>query len=140
MRKSKVLFICTHNSARSQMSEAYLRQFAGDRFEVESAGFEPGNINPLAIEVMMEEGLDISDKKTQSVFELYKQGRLYDYVITVCDDSENLCPVFPGITKRLHWAFKDPSSFTGSHEEKLKKTRGVRDQIRQTIQNWLKER
>jgi arsenate reductase len=139
MRKSKVLFICTHNSARSQMSEAYLRKFAGDRFQVESAGFKPTAINPLAIEVMKEEGIDISANKTQSVFDLYKEGKLFDYVIRVCQDRENLCPTFPGITQRLHWIFEDPGSFKGSHEEKLAKTREVRDQIKETIQHWLKE-
>jgi arsenate reductase len=139
VRKTKVLFICTHNSARSQMSEAYLRHFAGDRLEVASAGFEPTTINPLAIEVMKEEGIDISGKKTQSVFELYKQGRLFDYVITVCHDTENLCPIFPGITQRLYWAFEDPASFNGTQEEKLAKTRKVRDEIKQAINDWLKE-
>ena len=139
MSKQKVLFICTHNSARSQMSEAYLRKLAGDRFEVESGGFEPTTINPLAVEVMKEEDIDISGNKTNSVFELYKEGRLYDYVITVCHDSENLCPIFPGITRRLHWAFEDPASFTGSEKKKLAKTREVRDQIKQTIQDWLEK-
>ena len=139
MSKQKVLFICTHNSARSQMSEAYLRKLAGDHFEVESGGFEPTTINPLAVEVMKEEDIDISGNKTNSVFELYKEGRLYDYVITVCDDSENLCPIFPGISRRLHWAFEDPASFTGTDEEKLAGTREVRDQIRKSIQDWLDE-
>ena len=139
MSKQKVLFICTHNSARSQMSEAYLRKLAGDRFEVESGGFEPTTINPLAVEAMKEEDIDISGNKTNSVFELYKEGRLYDYVITVCDDSENLCPIFPGITRRLHWAFEDPASFIGTDEEKLAGTREVRDQIRKSIQDWLDE-
>ena len=139
MSKQKVLFICTHNSARSQMSEAYLRKLAGDRFEVESGGFEPTTINPLAVEAMKEEDIDISGNKTNSVFELYKEGRLYDYVITVCDDSENLCPIFPGITRRLHWAFEDPVSFMGTDEEKLAGTREVRDQIRKSIQDWLDE-
>ena len=139
MSKQKVLFICTHNSARSQMSEAYLRKLAGDRFEVESGGFEPTTINPLAVEAMKEKDIDISGNKTNSVFELYKEGRLYDYVITVCDDSENLCPIFPGITRRLHWAFEDPVSFIGTDEEKLAGTREVRDQIRKSIQDWLDE-
>jgi arsenate reductase len=137
MRNPRVLFICTHNSARSQMSEAYLRKFAGDRFIVESAGFEPTAVNPLAVEVMKEEGIDISRAKTQSVFALYKQGQLFDYAITVCHDSENLCPIFPGITQRLHWAFEDPASFTGTHEEKLERTRKVRDQIKEVLQEWL---
>jgi arsenate reductase len=121
------------------MSEAYLRKFAGDRFVVESAGFEPTTVNPLAVEVMKEEDIDISANKTQSVFALYKQGQLFDYVITVCHDSENLCPIFPGITQRLHWAFEDPASFDGTREEKLAKTRQVRDEIREAIRTWLKD-
>jgi arsenate reductase len=138
--KPKVLFICGHNSARSQISEAYLRQLAGEHFEVESAGFEPTSINPLVVEVMQEEGMDLSSKKTQSAFDLFKAGRLFDYVITVCDDeTEKKCPVFPGITKRFHWPFDDPASFSGSHTEKLAKTRTVRDQIRERIQNWVDE-
>jgi arsenate reductase len=139
MSKPKVLFICTHNSARSQICEAYLSKLAGDRFEVVSAGFEPTTINPLAVDVMKEEGIDISANQTQSVFDLYKEGKLFDYVIKVCKDEENLCPTFPGITQRLHWAFEDPASFTGSKKKKLAKTREVRDQIKQTIQDWLEE-
>jgi len=139
MDKKKVLFICVHNSARSQMAEAFLKQIAGDRFEVESAGLEPGNLNPLAVEVMKEAGIDISQNKTKSVFDFYKQGKQYDYVITVCDESQAKgCPVFPGKGERLHWGFDDPSGFTGSHEEKLSKTRIVRDAIRDKIKKWLK--
>src|SRR3990167_1894983 len=97
MDKKRVLFICVHNSARSQMAEAFLNQMAGDRFEVESAGLEPGKLNPLAIEVMKEAGIDISQNKTKSVFDFYGAGKKYDYVITVCDESQSgQCPVFPG--------------------------------------------
>jgi arsenate reductase (thioredoxin) len=141
MQKDKVLFVCVHNSARSQMAEALLKEMAGDRFEVESAGLEPGKLNPLAVEVMKEIGLDISQNKTKSAFELFKAGKLYTHVITVCDEtSAERCPFFPGITTRLHWSFADPSSFTGSHEEKLEKTRAVREAIRRKIQSWLEER
>ncbi|MBF0476489.1 MAG: arsenate reductase ArsC [Deltaproteobacteria bacterium] len=120
------------------MAEAFLHHLAGDRFEASSAGFEPTCINPLVIEVMREEGFDLSDHQTKSVFELYKQGKLYRYIITVCDESTGQrCPVFPGIAKRLHWSFDDPASFTGSHEEKLALTRKVRDEIMATIQDWL---
>ena len=139
--KNKVLFVCAHNSARSQMAEAFLKQMAEDRFEVESAGLEPGKLNPLVVEVMKEMGIDISQNKTKSVFDFYKQGKRYDYVITVCDESQTQkCPVFPGTaaTRRIHWSFDDPASFQGTWEEKLEKTRQVRDQIKQTITEWLK--
>ena len=96
--KEKVLFICVHNTARSQMAEEYLRKLASDRFEVESAGLEPGTINPLVVEVLKEEGIDITGKKTNSVFEFYKEGRRYHYVITVCSkEASERCPIFPGI-------------------------------------------
>ncbi|MBF0551440.1 MAG: arsenate reductase ArsC [Deltaproteobacteria bacterium] len=122
------------------MAEAFLRHMAGDRFEVSSAGFEPTSINPLVLEVMREVGLDLSGHQTKSVFDLYKQGKLYRYIITVCDESTGQrCPIFPGIAKRLHWSFDDPASFIGSHEEKLALTRRVRDKIMATIQDWLSE-
>lgn len=134
----KVLFVCIHNSARSQMAEAFLKQKGGDKFQVESAGFEPGTLNPLVVEVMQEIEIDISRNKTKSVFEIYKQGRLYDYVIAVCDEaSAERCPIFPGKAKRLHWGFKDPSSFQGTKEEKLAGTRTVREEIRQKIEEWI---
>jgi arsenate reductase len=140
MLKKKVLFVCIHNSGRSQMAEELLRKLAGDRFEVESAGIEPGKLNPVVVEVLKEIGIDISGKQTQAVFDLFKQGRFYSYVITVCDEaSAERCPVFPGVTKRLHWGFADPSRFEGSREEKLAKTRAVREQIRQKIEKWLLE-
>lgn len=136
MDKKKVLFVCVHNSARSQMAEAFLKQMAGDKFEAESAGLEPGKLNPLVIEVMKEAGIDISQNKTKSVFDSYKQGKQYDYVITVCDESQaGACPVFPGKGERLHWGFPDPSIFQGSWEEKLAKTREVRDQIETKIKD-----
>lgn len=136
--KQKVLFICVHNSARSQMAETYLKDFAGDRFDVESAGFEPGVINPLVVEVMKEDGYDLSKNTTQSVFDLFKQGKLYNHVITVCDESSGQqCPVFPGITSRLHWPFADPSAFQGAWDEKLAQTREVRDTIKAKIKEWI---
>jgi len=138
MNKKSVLFICVHNSARSQMAEAFLKKYAGDRFDVESAGLEPGKLNPIVVEVMKEVGIDISQNKTKSVFDFYKQGKQYDYVITVCDESQSgACPVFPGKGERLHWGFPDPSSFTGSFEEKLKKTIEIRNQIEAKIKDWL---
>jgi len=120
------------------MAEAFLKQLAGDKFEVESAGLEPGKLNPIVVEVMKEVGIDISQNKTKSVFDFYKQGKQYDYVITVCDESQSgACPMFPGKGERLHWGFADPSSFTGSFEERLNKTVEVRNQIEAKIKGWL---
>jgi arsenate reductase (thioredoxin) len=138
MNKQRVLFICVHNSARSQMAEAFLDKYAGGRFEVESAGIQPGKLNPIVVDVMREAGLDISQNKTKGVFDLYQQGKQYDYVIAVCDESQSsACPVFPGKAQQLHWAFPDPSKFEGTNEEKLEKVRVVRDSIKQKIQKWL---
>ncbi|MHB8111355.1 MAG: arsenate reductase ArsC [Syntrophorhabdaceae bacterium] len=139
--KTKVLFVCIHNSARSQMAEALLNILAPDRFQAESAGMEPGELNPLAVEVMREIGMDISNNQTKSVFDKYKQGELFHYVITVCDEaSAETCPIFPGLrTNTLHWSFEDPASFTGSHDEQLQKTRIVRDQIKKKILEFITE-
>ena len=138
MVKQKVLFVCIYNSARSQMAEAFLKQMAGDKFEVESAGLEPGKLNPIVVEVMKEIGVDISNNTTKSVFDFIKQGKQYDYVITVCDESESgKCPVFPSQAKKFHWGFDDPSGFEGTREEKLAKTRSVRDKIKARIKDWI---
>lgn len=140
MQKRKVLFICGHNSGRSQIAEAILKDMAGDRFQVESAGLEPKPINPLVISVMAEIGFDLSRNQSDSVFEFYKQGRLYDYVITVCDDAEEAqCPVFPGVTSRLHWPFPDPEKLTGTDEQKLADLRKIRDRIKKKLEDWLEE-
>jgi arsenate reductase len=129
----KVLFVCSHNSARSQMAEAFLNRIGGD-FIAESAGIEAGTLNPIAIEVMKEEGIDISGNKTKNVFEFYKQGKTYNYVVTVCDSkTAERCPLFPGTLKYLHWDLDDPASFQGSHEEKLEKTRVIRDRIKEKV-------
>lgn len=137
MDRIKILFVCVHNSARSQMAEAFVNHLFGDRFIAESAGLEPGVLNPIAVEVMREVGIDISGNRTKSVFDFYTQGKLYNYVITVCDESRaEQCPLFPGITKRLHWSFEDPASFTGDHEERLIKTRQVRDNIRRKVEEF----
>ena len=139
MDKIRVLFICGRNSGRSQMAEAILKDMAGDRIDVESAGLEPKPINPLVVEVMQELEFDLSRATSDSVFDFFKQGRLYDYVITVCDETAaGQCPVFPGITKRLHWPFKDPEELTGTHEEKLESLRIIRNQIREKISEWYK--
>jgi arsenate reductase len=136
--KPRVLFLCIHNSARSQMAAAYLKQIAGDRFDVESAGLEPGKLNPLAVAAMRDDGIDISDNGTQSVFDLYKSGRLFEYVVSVCDAaSAERCPVFPGVTTRMSWSFADPSAFTGTEAERLARTIGVRDEIRAKVREWV---
>jgi arsenate reductase len=135
MKKAKVLFICVHNSGRSQIAQAYLKKIAGNHYDVESAGLEPAHeINSLVVEVMKEEGIDISKNKIQSVFELFKTGKLYDHVITVCDGaSEAKCPVFAGITKRWNWPFPDPAAVVGGDAEKLQKVREIRDMIKEKL-------
>ena len=138
--KTKVLFICIHNSARSQMAEAWLNYTCGDFIEAQSAGLEPGTLNPLVVDVMREVEIDISKKKTQAVFDVFKSGQLFGYVITVCDEtSAERCPIFPGPAKRLHWSFPDPSTLTGTREEKLLSVRRIRDEIRQKVEEWCEE-
>ena len=140
MSKKTVLFICQHNSARSQMAEEYLRMLGGDAFQTESAGLEPSEINPLVVEAMKEEGVDLSGKKTQSVFELFKAGSLFEYVVTVCDpELDAKCPLFPGVTHRLNWPFPDPSALEGTPEEKLDGTREIRDTIKMQIIDFIDE-
>lgn len=139
MNKIRVLFVCVHNSARSQMAEAFLNGIGGAEFEAESAGLEPGRLNPYVVEVMQEIGIDISKNATKGVWDFFRQGRMYQYVITVCDPAtEELCPIFPGITRRINWPFDDPASFTGSHEEKLAQIRKVRDSIKAHIEDFVK--
>jgi len=140
MEKIKVLFVCIHNSARSQMAEAFLNHIAGDRFEATSAGLEKGRLNPLAVKVMSEVGIDISNNLTKDVFDFYKGGRLFNYVVTVCDAANSeRCPIFPSVTKTLHWSFEDPSSFTGTDDEKLEKTRMVRNEIEAEVKRFIRE-
>ena len=136
----KVLFLCIHNSARSQMAEAYLKKFGGENFFAESAGLEAGKLNPLAVEVMKEDGIDISNNQTNDVFDFFKEGRLYNYVVTVCDkEASDPCPIFPSAHKKINWSFTDPSALTGTHEEKLAVTREVRDKIKAAVQNFITE-
>ena len=136
----RVLFVCVHNSARSQIAEEYLRLLGGDLFEVESGGIQPGKLNPYVVRALMEEGIDISGKKTQSVVDLFKAGRLYRYVITVCSkEAEERCPVFPGLVQRLSWPFPDPSGFRGTEEEIMARVRAVRDEIKGKVQEFLTE-
>ncbi len=137
MVKKKVLFVCIHNSARSQMAAALLNAMCGEEFESQSAGLTPGTLNPLAVEVMREDGIDISNNATQSVFDVFKSGQIFAYVVTVCDGaSAERCPIFPGVTTRLHWSFPDPGAFEGSWEERLAETRKVRDLIKAAIAQW----
>ncbi len=140
MSKQKILFVCIHNSARSQMAEAFLNKLGGDKFEAESAGLEPGKLNPLVVKSMRAVGIDISKNRTKDVFEFLKVGKTYSYVITVCDEaSAEKCPLFPGIAKQLHWSFIDPSSFQGSPEKKLEMTAKVRDEIKMKVERFITE-
>jgi arsenate reductase (thioredoxin) len=129
--KQRVLFLCTHNSARSQMAEGLLRALAGDRFEAMSAGTEATHVRPLTIRAMEEIGINISHQESKAL-ERYLRKRL-DYVITVCDDANEACPFFPGAANRLHWSFEDPSKAEGTEEERLAVFRSVRDLIRKRI-------
>jgi len=138
MSHTRVLFVCVHNSARSQMAEAWLKHLGGGTYEPDSAGLEPGTLNPIVVEVMREVGIDIAHKRTKSVFDVFKSGRLFHYVCTVCDEaSVERCPIFPGVARRLHWSFPDPSKVTGTPEEKLAQVRAIRDQVRDRVEAWL---
>jgi len=135
----RVLFLCTGNSARSQMAEAFLRKYAGDHFEAHSAGLEPKGVNPFTIQVMQEVGIDISNQTSKGV-DTYLGKVLFQYLITVCDDADKNCPtVWPGVNQRMHWSFEDPAAFEGTDDEKLAKFREIRDQIEERIQTWVKE-
>jgi arsenate reductase len=135
MSKSKVLFVCIHNSARSQMAAALLNHLCADQFEAHSAGLEPGNLNPLAVEAMRQIG--VSAAKAKSVSEKFQRGEFFSHVVTVCDEtSGERCPVFPGAATRLHWSFPDPSAFAGTWEEKVAKTIEVREMIAAKIREW----
>jgi arsenate reductase (thioredoxin) len=135
LKKQKVLFLCTHNSARSQMAEAFLRHHAGDRFEVMSAGKEATRVRPLAIRAMDEIGIDISHQESKSLDRYLEEP--FDYVITVCDEANEACPIFPGAKNKLHWSFEDPSQAEGSEDERLAVFRRVRDEIRERIEQEL---
>ena len=136
----KILFVCIHNSARSQMAEAFLNAYGGDHFKAESAGLEAGKMNPNVVKVMQEIGIDLSQKGTQEVFDLFIKGNLYQAVITVCDAaSAESCPVFPGVVRRLGWSFSDPSKFTGTEEEILEQARKVRDEIKEAVLAFIQE-
>jgi arsenate reductase len=135
--KPKVLFLCTGNSCRSQMAEAFLRTMAGDRFEVQSAGTDPVPVNPNAIRVMAERGIDISHHRSKGVKQFLGQG--FPYLITVCDSANERCPIFPGVINRLHWSFEDPAGAKGSDEERLHVFRRVRDEIEAAVRRFVQE-
>ncbi len=135
MRKQKVLFLCTQNSARSQMAEAFLREHGGDRFEAYSAGTEATHVRPLAIRAMNEVGVDISAQESETLERYLREP--FDYVITVCDEANEACPFFPGASERLHWSFPDPSKAEGTEEERLEVFRRVRDDIEDRIAREL---
>jgi arsenate reductase len=133
--RERVLFLCTHNSARSQMAEGWLRYLAGDRFEVASAGTEATRVRPLAARAMAEVGVDLSGHASKTLERFLPQ--LWDYVVTVCDDANEACPIFPGGRRRLHWSFPDPSKATGTEEEQLTVYRATRDAIRARIDHFV---
>ncbi|HZS92797.1 MAG TPA: arsenate reductase ArsC [Chloroflexota bacterium] len=135
MTKQRVLFLCTHNSARSQMAEGLLRHLAGDRFDAYSAGTQATRVRPLAIRAMAELGIDISGQESKTLDRYL--GAPFDAVITVCDQANEACPVFLGAKARLHWSFPDPSKATGTEDEQLTVYRAVRDAIRQRIETEL---
>jgi arsenate reductase (thioredoxin) len=137
----KILFVCIHNSARSQMAEAFVNQLCPEQFEAHSAGLEPGKLNPLVVQAMQELGIDISGNKTKSVADMLQSDHRFSYVVTVCDGaSAERCPTFPGAVERLHWSFPDPSALTtGSVEERMVRVREIRDEIQQQVRAWCRQ-
>ena len=138
MSKPRVLFLCTGNSARSQMAEAFLRKYAEDEFEAHSAGLEPKGVNPLTIQVMKEAGIDISNQTSKGI-DTYLGKTHFQTLVTVCDDADKNCPTFPEVDTRLHWSFEDPARFEGTEDETLAKFREARDRIEQRIREWVAE-
>lgn len=140
MDKKNVLFVCVHNSARSQMAETFLNDLGEQRYQANSAGIEPGKLNRFVVQAMAEIGYDISRNTTNSVQEFLDGSWKIDTVITVCDEtSAEACPVFPGKVERLHWSFPDPSAIRGTDEEKLTAIRNIRDMIKKRIRDWLSQ-
>ena len=134
--KARVLFLCTGNSCRSQMAEGWLRHLAGDRFEVFSAGTKPAGVNPTAVAAMREAGVDISAQESKNVATYL--GQHFGYIITVCDNAKEACPIFPGPAQRIHWSFDDPASASGSEQQRFEVFRRVRDEIRGRIEEWIR--
>jgi len=135
MEKKRVLILCTGNSARSQMAEGILRDIAGDRFEVESAGVAPSHVRSEAIEAMSDIGIDITSHRSKSVDEF--TGDEFDHIITVCDNARESCPVFPGSAERIHWSFDDPAAVEGTDAERLNAFRRIRDEIRDRLRRFV---
>ena len=138
MKKKRILIVCTNNSCRSQMAEGFFRYYGGDYLDVYSAGTHATYVNPAAISVMRERGIDISGQKSEIIDKYVNQQ--FDYVITVCDNARELCPAFPGVTGQLHWGFEDPAEFTGSQDTIIKLFRILRNKIEHTILKFLKEK
>lgn len=138
MGKTRIMFVCIHNSARSQMCEAFVKHYAPERFEVHSSGIEAGKLNPLVVQTMTEIGISMDGQYAKPAQEYIDRKETFDYVITVCDESSaERCPTFAGRHVRMHWGFPDPSALTGSNEEKLKGIRPIRDSIQKRVINWL---
>ncbi|HPE29462.1 MAG TPA: arsenate reductase ArsC [Candidatus Mcinerneyibacteriales bacterium] len=136
----RVLFICVHNSARSQMAAAFTNHYGKGRMTADSAGLEPGTLNPYVVKVMAERGIDISRNTPKSVMDVYQAGKPFDIIVTVCDpEAGQRCPVFPGEAERLHWAFADPSVLHGDESFILAETRKIRDAIEEKVRQWIKE-
>ena len=136
---TRILFLCTGNSARSQMAEAFLQKYAGEHFEAHSAGLKPSGVNPFTVRALQEVGIDISENTSKGI-ETYLGKTLFQYLITVCDDADKNCPtIWPGVNQRMHWSFEDPAAFEGTDAEKLAKFREIRDQIEERIKVWLEE-
>ena len=139
MDQQRILFLCTGNSARSQMAEAFLRKYAGEHFEAHSAGLEPTGLNPFTVRVMNEVGIDVSGQESKGV-DTYLGKTLFQYLITVCDDADKNCPtIWPGVNARMHWSFQDPARLESLEEEKLARFRETRDLIEKKIKAWLAE-
>lgn len=135
----RVLFVCIHNSARSQMAEAFLNRCGDGRVHAQSAGLEPGVLNPLVVRAMAELGIDLAGKSTQSVAQVLERGERFDVVVTVCDDaSAERCPVVPGDGERLHWPFPDPSALSGPEEDRMREVRRIRDAIQRHVEDWCR--
>jgi arsenate reductase (thioredoxin) len=135
---TRVLFLCVHNSARSQMAEAFLRKYGKGEFAAESAGLEPGRLNPFVVRAMRDVGIDISGNATKSVFDFQRAGRTFDVVVTVCSkEAAERCPFFPGLSESLHWPFSDPSSFTGTDGEVMAQVRDVRGMIENAVKEFV---
>lgn len=134
----RVLFVCSHNSARGQMAEAFFNHYAHENELAESAGVEPGTLNSYVVRAMAEKGFDLSQNQTKCIFELYKEGHHFTHVVSVCDpEVAEQCPVFPGVMKNVHWNLKDPSAFVGSDEEIMQQVRHVRDAIEEHVRAFL---